>query len=56
MNSLPTLTKEQYQSLMQLSDSKDDNIVKRYGYGDSLNIFLKECNVSAKAVVKKTTN
>jgi len=41
MNTLPTLTIEQYQSLMQFSDNKDDGYkaVKRYGRVDSLNIF-----------------
>jgi len=56
MHTLPTLTKEQYQSLMQSSDNKDDNIIKLYGYGDSLNLFLKACNDTVKAASKQTTN
>ena len=57
MNTLPTLTKEQYQSLMQFSDNKDDGYkaVERYGYGDSLNIFLNECNATV-ALIKQAAN
>jgi hypothetical protein len=44
MNTLPTLTNEQYQSLMQLSNKENQNfdMIKLNGFGDLLSKFLIE--------------
>lgn len=53
MNTLPTLTSEQYQSLMKLSNTENQksDIIKPNDFGDRLSKFLIE---NTKADTKKS--